>query len=189
MTGQIKKAVVGEVDEGCLVTDSLITDVKPVILIQRIGNGDVQIPGKTAFSVRAEAGKPYPVGQDFRIPKLLVKAQTEIRVEIAAVVVIGETVTDAFKRKGGAGNPVRVPADRGAEEAPAFVLGQGVVTEDDVTDGTVGTRNIQADKNGAVIRYNSGHAGFIGYCEAADRFPGSGNAEKRACNRQGQNLL
>ncbi len=134
VTGEIKKAVIGQVDQCGMVADAVILNVKAVVIVQRVGNRDVQIPGETAFTVRAEPRKPYSVGQDLRIPELLMKAVMKIRVKIAAVIVIREMVTDAVKGKRSAGDAVGMSADCGAEKAALLVLGQCVITEDNITE-------------------------------------------------------
>ena len=125
--GEIEKAVVGEIDEGFPVTDALIANVQTVGLIQRINNADVQIPGEARFAVRTGPEEADAVREQFRVPKLLVKAGFEIRVEIAAVVVVREPVFNAVQYKSCPRDTVGMPADGGTEKAAGFILRQRIV--------------------------------------------------------------
>ena len=184
--GEIEEAVIGEIDEGFPVTDALIANVQTVGLIQRINNADVQIPGEARFAVRTGPEEADAVREQFRVPKLLVKAGFEIRVEIAAVVVVREPVFNAVQYKSCPRDTVGMPADGGTEKAAGFILRQRIVAEDHIPGNTVRAGNKETHEDRAVIRQNGTHTAAVLYGKEVCMAARPGNAEIRLFYQHGK---
>ena len=159
---QIEIAMVGEIDDGFPVAHALIENPQTVVVLQQISDADAQIAGEAALPVRAEPEKAHAVRQKLRLPELLVEAEREIAVQIGAVVVVRERIAHTVQREGGAGDPVGMAANGGAEKAAVrLVLREGVVAEHHIPAAAVRAGDEEAHENGAVVGDHGAHAAVV----------------------------
>ena len=81
MSCQIKITVIGHVDYRLLVADTVITDLKTVIILQCVGNRYLQVPRKAIFAIGTIVRKYNCIFSIFHIciPQNLMESVVKIR--------------------------------------------------------------------------------------------------------------
>ena len=186
MSGEIEEAVVGEVDQCFSIADPLKADVETVFIIQGVEYTDLQISGEAGLAIRAGPEEADTVREQLGVPELLMKAGFEVRVQVAAVVVVGQAVFDSVQREGRTGDAVGMAADSGAEEAACLILRQRIVAGNHVPGQAVGAGNQKTHEDGAVICHLGTHAAAVPDGKEGCMFARAGDTEISLLNQHGR---